>query len=73
VFLLGLPLTVRLRWYPLLLAVPLWRNRANAPVRVVVDHLWFGSGVLRELGANAAAAAASRAGNPSGSGRERSR
>jgi GT2 family glycosyltransferase len=48
-FLLGLPLTLRWRWYPLLLAVPLWRNRASRPMRVVVDHLWFGSGVLREL------------------------
>jgi GT2 family glycosyltransferase len=57
VFLLGLPLTLRHRWYPLLLAVPLWRNRMNAPVRVVVDHLWFGSGVLRELGAGVVAAA----------------
>jgi GT2 family glycosyltransferase len=49
-FILGLPLTVRWRAYPLLLAVPLWRNRGKQPVRVVVDHLWFGVGVLRELG-----------------------
>jgi GT2 family glycosyltransferase len=49
-FLLGLPLTLRWRAYPLLLAVPLWRNRGKQPVRVVVDHLWFGVGVLRELG-----------------------
>jgi hypothetical protein len=49
-FLLGLPLTLRWRAYPLLLAVPLWRNRGKQPVRVVVDHLWFGVGVLSELG-----------------------
>lgn len=49
-FLLGLPLTLRWRAYPLLLAVPLWRNRGKQPVRVVVDHLWFGIGVLSELG-----------------------
>ncbi len=49
-FLLGLPLTLKWRAYPLLLAIPLWRNRGKQPVRVVVDHLWFGVGVLRELG-----------------------
>jgi GT2 family glycosyltransferase len=49
-FLIGLPLTVKWRAYPLLLAVPLWRNRGKQPVRVVVNHLWFGVGVLRELG-----------------------
>jgi GT2 family glycosyltransferase len=48
-FLLGLPLTLKWRAYPLLLLVPLWRNRGKQPVRVVVDHLWFGVGVLREL------------------------
>jgi glycosyltransferase involved in cell wall biosynthesis len=52
-FLLGLPLTLRWRWYPLLLAVPLWRNRRNQPARVVADHLWFGAGVLQELAAGA--------------------
>lgn len=55
-FLLGLPLTLRWKAYPLLLAVPLWRNRRDQPVRVVVDHLWFGVGVLRQLGAQAVAA-----------------
>jgi hypothetical protein len=48
-FLLGLPLTLRWRWYPLLLVVPLWRNRRKQPVQVVADHLWFGVGVLQEL------------------------
>ncbi len=49
-FLLGLPLSLKWRAYPLLLAIPLWRNRGSQPVRVVVDHLWFGVGVLSELG-----------------------
>jgi GT2 family glycosyltransferase len=48
-FILGLPLTLKWRAYPLLLVVPLWRNRGKQPVRVVVDHLWYGVGVLREL------------------------
>jgi len=48
-FLLGLPVTFRWRWYPMLLAIPLFRNRRNQPVRVVADHLWFGFGVLQEL------------------------
>jgi GT2 family glycosyltransferase len=49
VFLLGLPLTLRFRLYPALLLVPAWRNRADGSVRVVLDHLAFGAGVLREL------------------------
>jgi glycosyltransferase involved in cell wall biosynthesis len=54
-FLLGLPLSLKWRWYPSLLAVPLWRNRRKRPVRVVVDHLWFATGVLRELGSSVTA------------------
>ncbi|GAA3227979.1 glycosyltransferase family 2 protein [Actinocorallia longicatena] len=55
VFLLGLPvllLAPLLPWvllYPLLLLVPVWRNRGNGAVRVLVDHLAYGAGVLREL------------------------
>ena len=49
-FLVGLPLTLRFRWYPLLLVVPLWRNRrADAPVLVLVDHIVHGAGVLAEM------------------------
>lgn len=48
-FLLGLPLTLRFRAYPLLLALPAWRNRSKGSARVLVDHLAFGSGVLREV------------------------
>jgi GT2 family glycosyltransferase len=48
-FLLGLPLTLIFPFYPLLLLVPAWRNRSQGMVRVLVDHLWFGAGVLAEL------------------------
>jgi hypothetical protein len=49
-FLLGLPLAIRYRWYPALLLVPAWRSRTDSPVAVIVDHLAFGLGVLREVG-----------------------
>jgi glycosyltransferase involved in cell wall biosynthesis len=48
-FLLGLPLTLVFPLYPLLLLIPAWRNRSQGVVRVLVDHLWFGAGVLAEL------------------------
>jgi GT2 family glycosyltransferase len=48
-FLLGLPLTLIFPPYPLLLLIPAWRNRSLGGVRVLVDHLWFGAGVLAEL------------------------
>lgn len=48
-FLLGLPLTLVFPLYPLLLLIPAWRNRSLGVVRVLVDHLWFGAGVLAEL------------------------
>jgi GT2 family glycosyltransferase len=48
-FLLGLPLTVVFPFYPALLVIPAWRNRANGPVRVLTDHLVYGLGVLAEL------------------------
>jgi hypothetical protein len=48
-FLLGLPLTLIFPWYPLLLLIPAWRNRSDRVIRVLVDHLWFGAGVLAEL------------------------
>lgn len=48
-FLLGLPLTFVFPLYPLLLLVPAWRNRSEGIVRVLVDHLWYGAGVLAEL------------------------
>jgi GT2 family glycosyltransferase len=57
-FILGLPITLKWRAYPFLLVVPLWRNRGKQPVRVVVDHLWFGVGVLYELAASARSSAA---------------
>jgi hypothetical protein len=49
-FLLGLPLTLKWRWYPLLILWPLWRHRnAEHPLLVVVDHLAQGAGILHEL------------------------
>lgn len=52
-FLLGLPLAARLRAYPLLLLVPLVRNRGARPLETLALHLAFGAGVLRELAAGA--------------------
>ena len=49
VFLLGLPLTLVFPLYPALLLIPAWRNRSKGAVRVLVDHLTFGLGVLAEL------------------------
>jgi cellulose synthase/poly-beta-1,6-N-acetylglucosamine synthase-like glycosyltransferase len=49
VFLLGLPLTVLFPLYPALLLLPAWRNRSNGAVRVLLDHLVYGVGVLAEL------------------------
>jgi glycosyltransferase involved in cell wall biosynthesis len=49
-FLLGMPLTIRYRAYPLLLLVPLWRARhEDAPLLVLLDHLVEGAGVLAEV------------------------
>jgi len=49
-FLLGLPLTLKWRWYPLILLWPMWRQR-NEDLRwlVLLDHLAMGAGVLHEL------------------------
>jgi GT2 family glycosyltransferase len=49
VFLLGLPLTLLFPFYPALLIIPAWRNRADGAVRVLVDHLSYGAGILAEL------------------------
>ncbi|MGO9583728.1 MAG: glycosyltransferase family 2 protein [Acidimicrobiales bacterium] len=49
-FLLGTPLTIRYRAYPLLLLIPLWRARHEpAPLLVLLDHLLLGAGVLTEV------------------------
>jgi GT2 family glycosyltransferase len=48
VFLLGLPLTLVFPLYPALLLIPAWRNRSHGAVSVLIDHLCFGAGVLRE-------------------------
>lgn len=48
-FLVGLPLTLIFPAYPLLLAVPLWRNRHRQPVVTVMDHLCYGAGALAHV------------------------
>jgi cellulose synthase/poly-beta-1,6-N-acetylglucosamine synthase-like glycosyltransferase len=60
-FLLGLPIALALSFllgpwsvlifpcYLALLLVPAWRNRKNGAVRVIIDHLVYGTGVLAEV------------------------
>jgi GT2 family glycosyltransferase len=49
-FLLGLPLTLKWRFYPLALLWPLWRQRKEElPWLTVLSHLVSGAGVLYEL------------------------
>jgi glycosyltransferase involved in cell wall biosynthesis len=49
-FLLGLPLTIKWRWYPLLLLWPVWRQRKeDLRWLVLLDHLSMGAGFLHEL------------------------
>jgi cellulose synthase/poly-beta-1,6-N-acetylglucosamine synthase-like glycosyltransferase len=48
-FILGLPLTLIFPPYPLLLLIPAWRNRSEGIIWTLIDHLWFGFGVLAEL------------------------
>jgi GT2 family glycosyltransferase len=48
-FLLGLPLTLRFRPYPLLLAIPAVRNRDRGAALVLADHLAYGAGALVQL------------------------
>jgi GT2 family glycosyltransferase len=57
-FLLGLPLTLVFPLYPLLLVVPAWKNRAEGSLRVLIDHLWYGAGVLAEVAGRFGAAEA---------------
>jgi glycosyltransferase involved in cell wall biosynthesis len=49
-FLLSLPLTLKWRWYPLVLLWPIWRHR-DEELRwlVLFDHIAMGSGVIHEL------------------------
>jgi GT2 family glycosyltransferase len=49
VFLLGLPLTFWFWPYPLLLLVPIIKNRQLQPLQVVQKHLIYAVGFLREL------------------------
>ncbi len=52
-FILGLPLTLVFPPYPLLLLIPAWRNRSEGIIRVLIDHVWFGLGVLAEVAEHA--------------------
>ena len=46
-FILGLPISLKWRWYPLLLLWPIWRQRdEELPALVLLDHLAVGAGVL---------------------------
>jgi len=45
-FILGLPLTILVPFYPLLLVVPMVKNRAKNPLGLTLHHLVFGIGVL---------------------------
>jgi len=48
-YLLGLPLALRFRAYLLLLAVPLWRQRRERPLFMLLDRFAFGAGALVQL------------------------
>ena len=51
-FLLGLPVTLVFPLYPLLLLIPAWRYRSRGmvgAVRVQIDYVTYGAGVLSEL------------------------
>ena len=48
-FLVGLPLSVILPAYPLLLVVPAWRARRHGAASVLADHLAYGAGVLSAI------------------------
>lgn len=45
-FILGLPCTILVPFYPLLIFVPLLKNRSSNPLGLVVHHLVFGFGVI---------------------------
>ena len=49
VFLVCLPITLVFPVYPLLLLIPMYRNRAQNGASVVVGHLFYGAGVLAGL------------------------
>jgi glycosyltransferase involved in cell wall biosynthesis len=55
-FILGLPVMIALPAYPLLLLVPLVKNRHMQPFSTVIDHLAYGCGVLRQIAAAASSA-----------------
>jgi GT2 family glycosyltransferase len=48
-FILGLPVTIWFPFYPLLLLVPLFRNRKKRPIQTTFQHLIYGLGVYKGL------------------------
>lgn len=48
-FMLLLPLTIWIHWYPLLLAIPLLKNIGNEPVKKTLLHFMYGAGVLKGM------------------------
>lgn len=47
-FIIGLPVALKYRWYLLLLLIPVWRNRRENPVSSLVDHFVHAAGMLSE-------------------------
>lgn len=54
VFLLGLPLTIWLPFYPLLIIIPLMRNMRNRPLQTTGLHLLYACGVIKGIFKNVA-------------------
>lgn len=48
-FIILLPLTVIIPWYPLLLLIPIYKNKDNHPVQTIVNHLLHGYGFLKGI------------------------
>ena len=61
-FLLGLPITLKFRWYPLFLAIPIYRSRRSSPLQLLTCHFVEGYNFLRQ-----AAILATASGNRIGS------
>jgi len=49
VYIIFLPLTIFLPWYPFLIIIPAIRNWNKNPTRTIIDHLIYGLGILKEV------------------------
>jgi len=49
IFILGLPLLFFVPYYPLLLIIPLIKNRNEKPITTLIDHLLYGAGFITGL------------------------